>query len=43
MPEEKAKYYETAVLSASNKEARESIMKLFEETDYGFPLPYPTP
>lgn len=36
MPEEKAKYYETAVLSASNKEARESIMKLFEETDYGF-------
>lgn len=34
MPEEKAKYYETSVLSASNKEARENIMKLFEETDY---------
>lgn len=37
MPEEKAKYYETAVLSASNKEAREKIMSLFEETDYGSP------
>ncbi len=37
MPEEKAKYYETAVLSASNKEVREEIMKLFEETDYDFP------
>lgn len=34
MPEEKAKYYETHVLSATNKEARETIMKLFEETDY---------
>ena len=34
MPEEKAKYYETHVLSATNKEAREEIMKLFEETDY---------
>lgn len=34
MPEEKAKYYETHVLSATNKEVREEIMKLFEETDY---------
>ncbi|MCM1061680.1 MAG: hypothetical protein NC452_15530 [Eubacterium sp.] len=34
MPEEKAKYYETHVLSATNKEARITIMKLFEETDY---------
>ena len=34
MPEEKAKYYETHVLSATNKEAREEIMRLFEETDY---------
>ncbi len=34
IPEEKAKYYETAVLSASNKEAREKITSLFEETDY---------
>ena len=34
MPEEKAKYYETHVISATNKEAREEIMKLFEETDY---------
>lgn len=37
MPEEKAKYYETHVLSATNKEAREKIMKLFEETDYNSP------
>ena len=34
MSGEKAKYYETAFLSASNKEVREEIMKLFEETDY---------
>ena len=34
MPEDKAKYYETHVLSATNKQAREEIMKLFEETDY---------
>ena len=34
MPEDKAEYYETHVLSATNKQAREEIMKLFEETDY---------
>lgn len=34
MPEDKAEYYETHVLSATNKEAREEIMKLFEETNY---------
>lgn len=37
MPEEKAKYYETPVLSATNKEVREEIKKLFEETDYDSP------
>lgn len=37
MTGEKAKYYETAFLSASNKEVREEIMKLFEETDYESP------
>lgn len=37
MPKEKAEYYETAVLSASNKEARENIMRLFEEADYSSP------
>ncbi len=37
MPEEKAKYYETPVLSATNKEVHERIMKLFEETDYDSP------
>ena len=37
IPEEKAKYYDSIVLSASNKEVREKIMKLFEETDYDSP------
>ncbi|MDE6725699.1 MAG: hypothetical protein K2J79_08845 [Ruminiclostridium sp.] len=37
MPEEKAKYYETPVLSATNKEVRDEIKKLFEETDYNSP------
>lgn len=37
MPEEKAEYYETAVISASNKEVREKIMELFEKTDYNSP------
>lgn len=31
---DKAKYYDSSVLSASNKEVRDTIMKLFEETDY---------
>lgn len=34
---DKAKYYDSSVLSASNKEVREEIMKLFEETDYNEP------
>lgn len=34
---EKAKYYETAFLSATNKEVREEIEKLFEDTDYESP------
>lgn len=37
MPEEKAEYYETQFISATNKEAREKIMRLFEETDYSSP------
>lgn len=37
IPGEKAKYYDSIVLSASNKEVREKIMKLFEETDYRSP------
>ena len=34
---DKAQYYDSNVLSASNKEVREKIMKLFEETDYDSP------
>ena len=34
---DKAQYYDSNVLSASNKEVREAIMKLFEETDYDSP------
>lgn len=34
---EKAKYYDSSVLSASNKEVREEIMKLFEDADYDSP------
>ncbi|MDE6579405.1 MAG: hypothetical protein K2K41_02615, partial [Ruminiclostridium sp.] len=33
MPEEKAKYYETPVLSAPHKEVRDEITTLLEETD----------
>lgn len=34
MPKDKAEYYETHVLSITNKQDLEEIMKHFEETDY---------